>query len=62
MSHLNTNGGSPAQCNCPTSVTCEVVNCIYNKDKQYCEAPSIKVGPQYARTTAEPNCATFKAK
>ena len=62
MSHRNTNGSCSSDCGCNTGVTCEVVNCVYNRDKKYCEAPTIKVGPQYASNTAETNCATFQAK
>ena len=63
MSHLNTNGGTPAQnCGCGCQISCEVGNCAYNKDKKYCTASAIKVGPQFASTTAETNCATFKLK
>ena len=39
-----------------------VGSCVYNRDKKTCTAPSIKVGPQFASSTAETNCSTFKAR
>lgn len=63
MSHLNTNGGMPINCTDHLEhIVCEVGNCIYNCDKKYCSATSIKVGPQFASSTTETNCATFQAR
>lgn len=49
-------------CNCPhlSGVKCEVTNCVYNDKKEYCTAKEIKVGPQYASSSADTICATFK--
>ena len=41
-------------------VHCEVTNCVYNKDKHTCTAQNIKVGPQFAASSAETICSTFK--
>ena len=49
-------------CTCQTAVSCEVGSCVYNRDKKTCTAPSIKVGPQFASSTAVTNCSTFKAR
>lgn len=41
-------------------VHCEVTNCVYNADKKLCTAKSIKVGPQFAASSADTVCDTFK--
>jgi hypothetical protein len=41
-------------------VYCEVTNCVYNADKKLCTAKSIKVGPQFAASSADTVCDTFK--
>ena len=47
---------------CPhiQGVKCEVTNCMYNDKKQYCTAKEIKVGPQFASSSADTICSTFK--
>lgn len=63
MNHLNTNGGMVENHEDRIEhIVCEVGNCVYNSDKKYCLAGDIKVGPQFASSTSETNCATFKAK
>ena len=42
-------------------VHCDVTNCYYNEQKA-CTAEDIKVGPQYAATSADTVCATFKPR
>lgn len=42
-------------------IQCKVNNCAYNKQSA-CTAKSIQVGPQYAASTQDTNCATFKAQ
>lgn len=41
-------------------VHCEVTNCVYNKNKSTCTAKKIKVGPQFAASSADTICDTFK--
>ncbi len=41
-------------------VRCEVKNCHYHDHNHFCTAPEIKVGPQFANTSADTICATFK--
>lgn len=40
-------------------IHCDVTNCYYN-DQKACYADGIKVGPQYAASTADTVCATFR--
>ncbi|GAA6514051.1 DUF1540 domain-containing protein [Phocea massiliensis] len=49
-------------CGCPHihGVKCEVTNCVYNNQKEYCTAKEIKVGPSYASSSTDTICATFK--
>lgn len=42
-------------------VHCEVTNCHYNEQKS-CVADEIKVGPQFAASSADTVCATFKPR
>lgn len=42
-------------------IRCDVTNCHYN-DQQCCVANEIKVGPQYAASSADTVCATFKPR
>lgn len=43
------------------SIQCDVTNCYYNEQKNCC-ANEIKVGPQYAASSADTICATFKPR
>ena len=40
-------------------ISCDVGNCYYNKQKE-CHATAIKVGPQFAASTADTVCDTFR--
>lgn len=42
-------------------VQCDVTNCYYNEQKS-CTADEIKVGPQFAATSSDTICATFKPR
>lgn len=42
-------------------VCCDVTNCYYN-EQTACTAKEIKVGPQYAASSADTICATFKPR
>lgn len=42
-------------------IHCDVGNCYYNKEKN-CTADEIKVGPQYASSSADTVCATFRPR
>lgn len=42
-----------------SSITCDVTNCTYNQSK-HCTAKQVKVGPQYASSSADTICVTFK--
>lgn len=44
-----------------TGVACDVRNCVYNEE-EYCTAEEIKVGPQYAASTADTICVTFRPR
>ena len=44
----------------PSRIVCDVTNCVYNNDKKLCTAKQIKVGPQYASSSADTICVTFK--
>lgn len=50
----NTQGALPG-------IQCDVTNCHYNEQKS-CVANEIKVGPQYAASSADTVCATFKPR
>ena len=41
-------------------ISCDVCNCVYNKNTKQCHATSIEIGPQYAVNSADTVCATFK--
>ena len=41
-------------------IICDVTNCVYNNEKKLCTAQQIKVGPQYASSSADTICVTFK--
>ncbi len=43
-----------------TQLTCDVANCIYNDSNHHCNAKQVKVGPQYAASSGDTICATFK--
>lgn len=43
-------------------ITCDVTNCVYHEEGSLCTAREIKVGPQYAASSADTVCATFKPK
>ena len=43
-------------------INCDVKNCQYHTGDCYCTADKIVVGPNFACTSAETICATFKAK
>ena len=40
-------------------ITCDVNNCAYNEQRK-CTANEIVVGPQYAASTADTVCITFR--
>jgi hypothetical protein len=40
-------------------ISCEVTNCQYFMNGNYCSADKIHVTPQNAKTSAETDCATF---
>lgn len=42
-------------------ITCEVTNCVYNEHRR-CYADEIKVGPQFAASTADTLCDTFRPR
>ena len=41
-------------------IRCGVTNCVYNDSQKYCTARQIKVGPQFASSSADTVCVTFK--
>lgn len=42
-------------------IHCDVTNCYYNERKE-CHAEEITVGPQYAATSSDTVCATFRPR
>lgn len=46
---------------CICGIHCDVTNCFYNEQKACC-ADEIKVGPQYAASSADTVCVTFKPR
>lgn len=42
------------------NIICDVTNCVYNDTNKKCTAKQVKVGPQYAASSADTICATFK--
>lgn len=49
-------------CDCIEALRCGVCNCVYNDKSEHCTAQSVKIGPQYANTSADTVCDTFKAE
>lgn len=43
-------------------ISCDVKNCYYHDNSNYCTAEQINVGPVSAVSSAETICATFKPK
>jgi len=43
-------------------ITCDVKNCTYHDEDNYCTANKINVGPTYATSCTDTVCATFKPK
>ena len=41
-------------------IKCDVTNCHYNDMNHKCTAREVSVGPQYANSSADTICATFK--
>jgi len=41
-------------------IVCDVTNCVYNNERKLCTAKQIKVGPQYASSSADTICVTFR--
>lgn len=41
---------------------CGVINCRYHDGVSRCSAPSVEVGPGYARSSVDTVCATFEPK
>lgn len=56
--HTNTDKHS-ANHDILNGVRCEVSNCTFNEHKA-CSAKEIKVGPQFAASSSDTICATFK--
>lgn len=51
----------PANGDALYGIHCDVTNCHYNEHKA-CVAEEITVGPQYANSSADTNCATFRPR
>ena len=43
-------------------IQCDVANCTYNEKQSFCTAKNIKVGPQFASSSNETACVTFKPR
>jgi hypothetical protein len=40
-------------------IVCDVNNCVYNRQRT-CHADQVKVGPQFAASTSDTVCDTFR--
>lgn len=49
-----------SNCNCINGIICDVSNCVYNDLNHNCTATEVKVGPQFASTSYDTICSTFK--
>ena len=45
---------------CIDGITCDVNNCTYNKGHK-CIAESVQIGPQFAVSSSDTVCSTFKS-
>lgn len=43
-------------------IVCDVKNCVYHEPDRKCYAKQIEVGPNFAVSSADTICATFKSK
>lgn len=52
------------KCGCKhiKGITCDVHNCQYHDTENCCTAEQINVGPNYATSSADTVCATFRPK
>ena len=57
---MNIDNKDPNQGQGQGRIKCDVTNCVYNDNKKYCTAKQIKVGPQFASSSADTICVTFK--
>ena len=54
-------GNNPSQgTHSSNKIVCDVTNCVYNDSNKKCTAKEVKVGPQYASSSADTICAPFK--
>ncbi len=58
MNELHNTAQTPQQGK--TNIVCDVANCVYNDCNHHCNAKQVKVGPQYAASSGDTICATFK--
>ena len=49
-------------CRVNDGIICDVKNCQFHQGDCHCTAEKINVGPNFACSSAETICATFKAK
>lgn len=47
-------------CKDDRKICCNVENCVYHSGETTCTAKTIDVGPQYASTSQDTVCVTFK--
>lgn len=59
MMNIGHNSAQGAQSG-KNNIVCDVTNCVYNNSKKQCTAKEVKVGPQYASSSADTICATFR--
>jgi hypothetical protein len=45
-----------------SGIHCDVTNCAYHDPQCKCSADNISVGPDYASSSADTVCSTFKQK
>ena len=60
MMHTEPNQKRDSAQSCTNHIVCDVTNCTYHEHDNRCSAKQVKVGPQYASSSAETVCNTFK--
>lgn len=59
---MTDNNCKPNDCSCIPGVVCDVKNCVHHDGQRYCSAEQINVGPNFAVSSADTACATFRGK
>lgn len=60
VSAMHTDPNQKREHSCKNVIVCDVTNCVYHEEDDSCSAREVKVGPQYASSTDDTVCNTFK--